>query len=71
MQPVPDEAGGIHAGNVDEHRIRELFQEPLGFVCPGSDESREVPRGEVGGEQAQHAEGELLGLVPAVVAQGE
>ena len=71
MQPVPDQAGGIHTGDVDEHRIGELFQQPLGFVCPGSDERREVPRGKVRGEQAQHAERELLGLVPAVVAQRE
>ena len=71
MQPVPDEAGRIHAGNVDKHRIRELFQEPLGFIAVCPDESGEVPRGEVSGEQAQHAEGKLLSLVPAVVAQRE
>jgi hypothetical protein len=71
MQPVPDQAGGIDADNIDEHRAHELFEQLLRFIRIRLDQSREIPRREISSEQAQHAEGKPLRFVPAVVAEAE
>jgi hypothetical protein len=52
VQPVSDEAGGVHAGDVDQCRVRELLQEPFGFVTVCSEGRGEVPCREISIEQA-------------------
>lgn len=47
MQPVPDKAGGVDAGDIDKYCVHELFEQLLGFVDVCLDESGKVPRREV------------------------
>jgi hypothetical protein len=69
--PVPRRGPRPPRGDVGECGVCELLEQPFGLVFVGFQEGCQVPRREVGGEQAQHPERELLILAPAVIAQRE
>ena len=71
MQPVPDQSCRIDTGNIGQDRVHQLFEQLLGLIRVRFEEGGEVPRREIGGEQPQHPEGPLLGVVPAAVTQAE
>ena len=71
MQPVPDQAGGVDPGDVGQHRVHQLLEQLLGVIGVRLEHRGQVPRREVRGEQAEHAEGPLLRLGPSVITEAE
>jgi hypothetical protein len=71
VQPVPDQPSGIDASDIDEHRVHQLLEQFLGLIGVRPGQRGQVPGREIRGKQAEHAEGPLLRLRPAVITESE
>jgi len=71
MQPVPDQPGGVDPGAIDEHRVHQMLEQFLGVIGVRPGQRGQVPGREIGGQQAEQAEGVLLRLGSAVITETE